>query len=407
MTHAAHSEYDDYRPPEPARGGRRRRRGTGRRRAEGAGGGEGAREMSMVADVEFENYYGRAVVKAPPWEWPIGLYLFVGGLAGGSSVLAGGAALTDRPLLRRNARFVALGAVSAGLPALVLDLGRPERFLHMLRVFKPTSPMSVGTWLLSGFGLSAGLAAAGELDRMTGGRIAPRALRPVLRALEGAGAVGAAALGGPLAAYTAALLGDTAVPTWAATRKSLAYVFVSSATMASTGAAMVLTPTRETGPARVLAAAGVLGDVVGMHVMKDQMHELEAEPLETGRPGRMLKLSEGLAVTGGVAALLGGRSRPLAVLSGLALLGASALTRFGVLEAGLESVKDPRRVVEPQRERLERRRAAGIVGDSITTAPVAGTRPGEDPEQTGPGPQRPEATEPGSVDAGETGRGTL
>ncbi len=407
MTHAAHSEYDAYRPPEPPRGGRRRRGGTARRSPDLVGGGDGSREVPMVSDPEFESYYGRPIVKAPPWEWPIGLYLFVGGLAGGSAVLAGGAALTGRDLLRRNARFVALGAVSAGLPALVVDLGRPERFLNMLRVFKPTSPMSMGTWLLSGFGVSAGLAVAGEVDRMTGQRLPLGALRPVLRALEAAGTAGSVVLGGPLASYTAVLLGDTAVPTWAGARKGLAYVFVSSATIASTGAAMVLTPPRETGPARALAVAGVVADLVATHRTKAQMHELEAEPLETGRPGRYMKLAERLAIAGGVGTLLGGRFRPVAVLSGLALLSASALTRFGVLEAGHESVKDPRRVVEPQRERLERRRAQGIVDDSITTAPVTGDRPQEDPEQTGPGPDRPEATAPGSVHPGDRGRGEL
>ena len=75
-----------------------------------------------------------------------------------------------------------------------------------------------------------------------------------------------------------------------------------------------------------------------------------------------------LAIAGGIGTLLGGRSRVVAAASGAALLTASALTRFGVLNAGLESVKDPRRVIEPQKARLAARRAAGITDDSITTA---------------------------------------
>ncbi|GAA1285963.1 NrfD/PsrC family molybdoenzyme membrane anchor subunit [Brachybacterium alimentarium] len=396
MTHAAHSEYDSYRPPEPPR--RRRRRGGGLGSRSGrpgrpgqAGGGDGSREMPMVEDVEFSSYYGRPVVKAPPWEWPIGLYLFVGGLAGGSALLGAGGSLTGRAGLRRTARLTAVGAVGVGLPALVMDLGRPERFLNMLRVFKPTSPMSMGTWLLSAFGTAAGVAAAGEMDRMTGERLPLGRLRPLLRVAEGAGGAGAAVLGAPLAAYTAVLLGDTAVPTWAASRKGLAYVFVSSAGMAAGGAAMITTPTAEAGPARTLAVLGVAGDLIGMRFTKEQMHPLEAEPLETGSAGWKLRLSEGLAIAGGLGTLLGGRHRGIAALSGLALASASALTRFGVLEAGLESVKDPRRVIEPQRERLEKRRAAGITDDSITTGPrpAAPEQPGSDSESQVPGSAAP------------------
>lgn len=82
----------------------------------------------------------------------------------------------------------------------------------------------------------------------------------------------------------------------------------------------------------------------------------------------MLKWSERLAVAGGLGALIGGRNRLVAAVSGLALLAASALTRFGVFEAGIESAKDPRYTIEPQKRRLAARRAAGETGDSITTA---------------------------------------
>ena len=117
----------------------------------------------MVPEPEFTSYYGRPIVKAPPWEKEIGAYLFLGGLAGGSSILAFGAELTGRPLLRRNMRLAALTAASLGTVALVSDLGRPERFLHMLRVFKVTSPLSVGTYILAPFSAAAGATAAVEL----------------------------------------------------------------------------------------------------------------------------------------------------------------------------------------------------------------------------------------------------
>lgn len=367
-----HSAFDGYRPPEPPRGRRRRRDGAApaRRRDLGAiGTGDGGREMPMVEDVEFTSYYGRPVVKAPPWGAPIGLYLFVGGLAGASALLGTGAALTGRPLLRRNARLTALAAVAVGTPALIEDLGRPERFLHMLRVLKPTSPMSLGTWILSGFATGAGATAALEVDRMTGERLPLGPLRPLLRAAEVPAAAVSTVLGAPLAAYTAVLLGDTSVPTWHAARRGLPFVFVSSATIAASGVALLTTPVAQTRPARVLAVLGVAGDVIGMHLTKASMHPLEAEPLEEGEPGRKLRWAERLAVAGGIGTLLGGRNRWIAAASGAALAAASALTRFGVLEAGIESVKDPRRVLVPQRERLAKRRAEGILDDSITTGP--------------------------------------
>lgn len=399
------SEFDSYRPPEPPR--RRRRGGRGQdRRSRGLeqmGSGDGSREMPMVEDIRFENYYGRPVVKAPPWESPVALYLFVGGVAGASGLLQAGAALTHRPALRRNARITALAAIGIGTPALIVDLGRPERFLHMLRVFKPTSPMNMGVWILSAFGTGVGFAAAAEVDRMTGERLPLGPLRGVLRAIEGPSGALITLLGAPLAAYTAVLLSDTAVPTWNAARHGLPFVFVSSASIAASGIAMVSTPVRQAGPARVLALLGAAGDLVGMHYTKTRMHPLEAEPLDEGAPGAKLRWAERLAVAGGLGTLLAGRSRLVAVASGLALASASALTRFGVLEAGRESVKDPRRVIEPQRERLAARRARGIVHDSITTTAPPGAAEKVDPELAGPSADHPQATQPGSVDPHENG----
>ena len=351
--------------------------------------------MPMVEDVEFTSYYGRPIVKAPPWGDEIGAYLFLGGLAGGSSLLGLGAQISDRPGLRIASRMTAITATAVGGAALVADLGRPERFLNMLRVFKVSSPMSLGTWILSGFGAGSGVLAAIEVDRLTGERVLPMGpLRRVLHALETPAAIESAVFATPLAAYTGALLGDTAVPTWnAAGRNGLSYVFVASASVAAGGVGMALAPIGETGPARLLALTGTAGEMVAMDRMKKGMHPAEVDPLEDGEPGRKLDRAEKLLIAGalGTAAVevgarvfakkLGARAgapgkrswktraalRGLSVVSGAALAAASAYTRFGVLEAGIESTKDPRHVVEPQRARLEERRAAGIVDDSITT----------------------------------------
>ena len=143
--------------------------------------------------------------------------------------------------------------------ALIIDLGRPERFVNMLRTIKLTSPMSLGSWILSAFSAGAGVAAAAEVDRMTGERIPLGPLRPVLRAVEGPAGLEAAAFAPPLGVYTAVLLADTATPTWNAAHKDLPFVFVSSASLAAAGLAMITTPVAEAGPARRLAVLGVVG----------------------------------------------------------------------------------------------------------------------------------------------------
>ncbi|WAJ45402.1 polysulfide reductase NrfD [Mycobacterium sp. Aquia_216] len=360
------SEFDSFRPPEPKGGRRRKGRRAGRRG--GGSGSDGSREMPMVPDAEFTSYYGRPVVKPPPWGHEVAAYLFLGGVAGGSGLLAAGAQLTGRKTLRRNTRLSALVAVSLGAVALVKDLGRPERFVNMLRTIKLTSPMSVGSWILSLFSAGIGVAAICEIDRMTGERIPLGPLRPVLRAVEAPAGLGAAVLSPPLAVYTAVLLTDTATPTWNAAYRDLPFVFASSASLAASGLAMITTPVAEAGPARRLAIVGAVSDLIWARFTEHRMDPVTREPLHHGTPGRLLSWSERLAAAGGLGALLGGHRRDVAALSGLALLTASAMLRFGFFEAGKESARDPRYTMEPQKRRLAARRAAGITDDSITTA---------------------------------------
>jgi formate-dependent nitrite reductase membrane component NrfD len=315
-------------------------------------------EFQMVPDAHFTSYYGHPVVKASPWEKDIPAYLFLGGLAGGSSLLAAGAAATDRPALQRTGRLGALVAISASMVALVHDLGKPARFHHMLRVAKPTSPMSVGTWILTAYGPMAGLAGVAELrpwlprQVRTGGpgRLLGFAATP-------AGAV-AALLAPAVASYTAVLLSDTATPSWHAARRQLPFVFVGSAAAAAGGLGMLGAPVSEAGPARRMAVGGALLELAAEYTMASSMG-LAAEPLRTGKAGQLMRASKVLTAIGAVgAALLGGRSRTAAALSGAALLAGSACTRFGVFEAGQESARDPKYTVVPQRERIDARKGA-------------------------------------------------
>lgn len=321
----------------------------------------------MVPDVQFSSYYGRPVVKPPPWDEKIAAYLFLGGVAGGSAVLGAGAQLTGRPALRRNSRLAALTATGLGAAALVADLGRPERFLNMLRTVKLTSPMNLGSWILSAFGAGAVVAAAAEVDRMTRRRLPLGPLRRLLDAAEGPAGLHAGALGPPLAVYTAILLADTATPTWNALHRDLPFVFAASAGLAAGGLGMVTTPVAEAGPARRLAVAGVLADLGATAAMEARIDPIVAEPLHRGRPGRSLRWARRCLIAGAVGTVVGGRSRPVALCSGLALLAGSALTRWGIFEAGIASALDPRYTIEPQKRRLAARRAAGITDDAITT----------------------------------------
>ncbi len=111
------------------------------------------------------SYYGRPVIKAPVWKHDIAAYFFAGGLAAGSSLIAAAADATGRPALRRASRLTSLAALGAGTYFLINDLGRPSRFHHMLRVAKPTSPMSMGSWILAAFGPAAAIWATRTASR--------------------------------------------------------------------------------------------------------------------------------------------------------------------------------------------------------------------------------------------------
>lgn len=313
----------------------------------------------MVPPAEFTSYYGRPILKAPVWKSDIPAYLFLGGLAGGSSLLAAGADVTGRPALRRAGRVTGLVAVLASFGALVHDLGQPKRFLHMLRVAKPTSPMSVGTWILTVYGPAAGLAAVSEA---TG--VLPAGLRDgvVGRLLPGAGRAGgwvAAGLAPALATYTAVLIADTATPAWHEGYRELPGVFAGGAAVAAGGLAMMAVPVGQAAPARRLAVAGTVVDLALARRMEKHMG-LVGETFRQGKAGPLMRaarvLTAGGAVLGG---LLGGRSRAASVVGGAALVAGSVCTRFGVFEAGVASAKDPKYVVVPQRERMAARAESG------------------------------------------------
>jgi DMSO reductase anchor subunit len=295
---------------------------------------------------EFTSYYGRPILHEPTWAaTDIAGYFFLGGLAGASSLLAAGAELSGRPDLARVSKIGAFGGISLSLAALIHDLGRPARFLNMLRVVKPTSPMSVGVWVLGAYAPAAGAAVAADLS----GR-AHRAGRMAT--------FSAAALGPVVASYTAVLMCNTAVPAWHDGFREMPFVFVSSAAAAASGLALVAAPAAQTGPARRLAVAGAVCELVASRRLETGLG-LVGETYKNGRAGTLLRLAKALTAAGAlVGATAGRRRRPAAIAAGSALLTASAFTRWAIFEAGMASARDPKYVVEPQRERVAAREGA-------------------------------------------------
>ncbi len=326
----------------------------GREARIGAKGGRRAgRGGEMVPPAEFRSYYGRSVIKAPVWEArDIGGYLFLGGVAGGSALLAAGADVTGRTRMRRSARLAAAAATGLSLAALVHDLGRPGRFVHMLRVLKPSSPMSVGTWILSGF---APLVAVAALDEAR--VLLPRPVRPLVAALGRPSGLAATLLAPALTTYTGALIADTAVPVWHEAHRELPYLFGASALAASGGLAAAGAGPAEAGPARAAGIAGALAEQVLDRAVHKRLG-MVAEPLSQGRAGRYLTAARWSTRAG--VALLGAsavrRRRTLDIAGGVALAAGSLFTRLGYFHAGTASATDPRYTVIPQRERLNRTR---------------------------------------------------
>jgi hypothetical protein len=300
-------------------------------------------EEPTVPPADFQSYYGKPILNQPTWKVPdVPAYLFTGGAAGASSLLAEFAAATGRPALARVARLGAAGGALAGVGLLIHDLHRPARFLNMLRVVKFTSPLSVGTWILSPFSALTTAAAASEVTGIAPG-------------LGRAAGVGAAALGGPMTTYTAVLLTNTAVPAWHEAHREMPLVFGASALAAAGGLGLVGAPVDENGPAARLGAVGAAAELAASTVLERRLGELGAR-YRTGRAGRWMRAARALTAVGAAGALAGRRHRGVAAASGLALLAGSLATRFGVFFAGTASAADPRDVVVPQRARMAERK---------------------------------------------------
>jgi hypothetical protein len=286
------------------------------------------------------SYYGQPVIKPPVWTPEVPLYFWSGGVAGASAGLALGAGLRGNDELARRAWAASLAGIAVSPPLLISDLGRPERFLNMLRMLKVTSPMSVGSWILAATGPAVAVAAAnawsGRLERSA------RVARPA-----------AAALGLPLSTYTAALVANTSVPVWHESRALLPFVFAAGAGASAGAVAVAATPPRAASPARRLAIGAGVAELAAAAAMERRLGSL-GEPYRRGRAGRYARTAKALTAVG--AALIGAagaRSRPLAAAGAVLVAGGALAERFSVFHAGSQSAADPAYTVDPQRARLE------------------------------------------------------
>ena len=135
------------------------------------------------------------------------------------------------------------------------------------------------------------------------------------------------------------------------------YVFAGSAATAAGALGMVIVPPARAGHVIRFAVLGAAAELTAKNLLVRRLGDI-AEPYQTGRAGSLLQTGEELTAAGLAGAVLTGRSRMLAALSGAALVTASALTRFGIFEAGRASARDPKDTAGPQRDRLRERAEA-------------------------------------------------
>jgi len=287
------------------------------------------------ATADEDSYYGLPLLKESVWQWPIPTYFYVGGLAGASAALAAAASLLGAGKLRRIARrgrFIAAGGAVASAALLIQDLGIRRRFLYMLRVFRPTSPMNLGTWLLTGFGAAA-----------TGALLPGRVGRGF--------ACASGILGLPLTSYTGVLLTNTAVPLWSEARTTLPPVFVASAAASAASAfeLMRLSP-RERRVVRRMAIAGKVAELLNDVAMEREVSRVKrvAQPLHQGSSGALWRSATACKAASLALSLLPRKPRWAWVAGGvLGTLGALA-TRFAIFQGGKASARDPHATVALQ-----------------------------------------------------------
>jgi len=265
-------------------------------------------------------YYDAPLLTRPVWTWEVPLYFFVGGAAGGAAVIASVAAWTGADgTLARDAKWIAAagGPISAAL--LTTDLGRPERFVNMLRVFKPQSAMSVGSWTLTAFSASSAAALVPAASRLA--------------------APSSAVLGAAMITYTGVLIGATAIPVWNENVRMLPIHFAASG-MASAAALLTLAGHDDPALNDIAIGAAAVETFIGAAIEARRSPALA--PLKEGASGWVIRA--GGLLSGPVPLLCRtlGRGPAWRRVASVSALAGSILTRIGWIAAGRASAETPR-----------------------------------------------------------------
>jgi len=289
-----------------------------------------------------KGYYGNPLLKPPVWTWQVPLYFFAGGVAGAAAGIAFVAhALGRDPSLVRAALWVALLGAVASSPLLIADLGRPSRFLNMLRVFKPRSPMSVGAWTLAVFSSAAALAVVCQ-EVVSRGYSSDLLL--VLRWIaETAGAL----TGAVLLSYTSVLLAVSAIPVWSENRRVLPLHFVASALGASAGVLELLGFLNPATNTMAFVAAAVETCLAVFIEMRGRAVDA---PLREGRVGWFIRAAGTL--TGPVPLLLRiflGHAFGVRRVASVCFILGALLSRYAWIAAGRVSSRDSKTLFDIQR----------------------------------------------------------
>ena len=305
--------------------------------------------------VEFASYFGRPVVKKVSWKWEIWLYFWVGGVAGGASAITAlfelfGNKERDRSIIRAG-HYVSLAGLLVSPVLLIMDLGRPERFLHMLRVVKLTSPLNLGTYFLTLTGTLSGVNAARQVvedglvrrDSLPG-QLLSLGANPVTEGLQGLGGLA-------VGSYTGVLLSATATPLWAEAGTTMGPIFLSTAL--SNGAAAIslvraLTRSSEEDVGRldeieqiaILSELGLIGFTA--YKMKPAVRQAFMKSVHSKffllavLFGQVLPfLVQLLGLTRGLT------TRWLNILTSISVLAGGLLLRYSIVEGGKATVEDP------------------------------------------------------------------
>ncbi|MBM4439690.1 MAG: polysulfide reductase NrfD [Candidatus Rokubacteria bacterium] len=301
-------------------------------------------------------YHGLPAIRRPQWGWHIPAYFFVGGAGSGAYIVAtiadiGGRA-ADRPLVT-GGRAVALAAMLVSPVLLVLDLGRPGRWINMLRVFRPRSMMNQGSFALLALGAFSGLGAVVEVaQRFAQRRALARWTARLGRPVSWLGALPAVVVAG----YTAVLLAATNVPLWTRSRLLLGPLFLASAM--STGLAATRLAAEAAGgiaartETRVKRAETLMtGAELALTAASVARLGRDARPLLAGGLGVLFHTgSVGLGMLAPLALARAGGRRSTLLAAALTLAG-GGLLRYAVVVAGQRSADDPRAYFRATRAR--------------------------------------------------------